>query len=529
MKSRRGAASSTIIIAIILVVVLLAGVILWVAKPWEARSTINTSTTTMKPEYRQLVIGVVASKVALDPAVADDYVSWEILSKVMEGLVKINPRTGAIEPGLAVKWTTPDNGITWVFILRKNATFGDGTPLKAEDVVRSIQRVMVIRGPYSWLVTEFIYNVQAINDSAVLVKLKKPIQDFPVMTSLPIYYIVDPHYPFQNPIYGAIYGGVGPYKIKSITTSVIVLEANPRYYGEKPGAKKLVFKLYDTSSDLRAALENGEVDVAWWGLTQADATKLKSEGYKVVVSDKSAVKILALRITGSSPTHLPEIRKAVAYAIDQNQISNALPGEYDEPLLSVIPSSYVGYTEAFKNYTGTRLNESMGLMKKAGYGEYNLLRLRLIISSSTYGSSDIAIANEIKKSIEATGIAFVDVRDELHEAFIGSLTTGDYDMALLTLYPIYPDPAFYIMLSVYSKANKYIGIGYVNPQADTQIERALSTVDYSLRARIYENLQNTYLSHDVPLIPLVEFPTFAAMKNDISGVGILPNMFLSTP
>ncbi|MCE4622002.1 MAG: ABC transporter substrate-binding protein [Desulfurococcales archaeon] len=528
MPSRGGVAFSNAVIAIVLIVIIIAGIILWITKPWSVEP-VTTTTSTTRPEYSQLTIGVVSSKIVLDPAVADDYVSWEILSKVMEGLVKIDPKTGAIKPGIAERWSTPDNGLTWIFILRKGVKFADGTELKAEDVVRSIQRVMIIRGSYSWLVTEFVYNIQALNDTAVMIKLKKSVQDFPVIASLPVYYIVHPNYPLQNPVPGATYGGVGPYKIDSVTTNQIILSVNPNYYGEQPGTKKLVFKLYPSSSDLRSALENGEIDIAWWGLTQEDAAKLKSEGYNVITSDKTAVKILALKVSGTRPTHLPEVRKAIAYAVDPQAVSNALPGDYDEPVLSVIPSNYIGYTEAYKNYTGKMIDKSKELLRKAGYGEFNLLRLTLIISSSTYGSSDLAIANEIKKDIEETGVAFVEIKDLPHDAFLGAILTGDYDMALITLYPIYPDPAFYIMLSVYSKANKYLGIGYVNPQADTQIELALSTVDYSLRARIYETIQTTYLSHDVPLVPLVEFPTFAAMKSDITGVEILPNMFLSTP
>lgn len=525
MPSRKGVGRTTLLAAIVLIVVIVAGIALWA---WRS-NTAGPAEGTMTPKYSQLVIGVVASKVNLDPAIADDYVSWEILSKVMEGLVKINPETGAIEPGLAVKWTTPDNGVTWIFILRKNAVFDDGTPLKADDVVRSIERVMIIRGTYSWLVTDFIYQVKALNDTAVMIKLKKPVQDFPAMASLPVYYVVSPNYPLQNPVAGAKYGGIGPYKIESVGIDKVVLVANPKYYGGEPGTKKLVFKIYDSSEKLKEALEKGEIDVAWWGLTAGDAVELKSKGFKVISSAKTAVKLLAFHIPGSRPSHLVEVRKAVAYAIDQQDIAKILPGDYDEPLLGVIPSSYLGHTEAFKNYTGMNIQEAKALLKKAGYGEANLLRLTFIVSSTTYGSSDLKIAEEIKKSIEATGIAYVEIKDLTHDAFLGAILSGQYDMALVTLYPIYPDPTFYILLTMYSKANIELGIGYSNPQVDVQIERAMASVDYSLRASIYETIQNTYLANDVPLVPLVQFPTFAAMKGDIQGVGILPNMFLSTP
>src|SRR5262249_38058033 len=51
------------------------------------------------------------------------------------GLTKENAFTGEIEPLIAESWTTSADGLTWTFKLRKDATFNDGSPLTAADVV----------------------------------------------------------------------------------------------------------------------------------------------------------------------------------------------------------------------------------------------------------------------------------------------------------------------------------------------------------------------------------------------------------
>ncbi|MCE4619436.1 MAG: ABC transporter substrate-binding protein [Desulfurococcales archaeon] len=490
---------------------------------------LQATTTSPIPTYKKLVVGVVASKIVLDPAIADDYASWFILSKTMEGLVKINPRTGSIEPGLAVKWYSPDNGKTWIFILRKNLKFADGTPCTAKDVVRSIQRVMMLGGHYSWLVTSFVFDVRAINDTAVKIVLKTPVQDFPAFTSTPVYYVVSPSYPFQNPLPGATFGGVGPYKIKAVTINEVDLVVNNNYYGEKPHAQELIVKIYPSSKALAAALEKGEVDIAWWGLTPDDAQALKSKGYTILESDKSAVSILAINTETGKPTSNKLVREALAYALDQSALASQYDGDYDEPVLSVLPRSYVGYVDAFKAYAGLNQDKARSLLAKAGYNEGNKLHLVLITSTAIYGTGATELANLVKKQLEATGVITVEVKDLTHDAFYGALIQGDYDLALETIYPVYPDPVFYIILTLYSKANYNLGITYTNPQVDNSIERVLASVDYSLRQTIFEKLQQTALAGDIPAIPLVEYPTLAAVKPDVKGVTILPNMLLSTP
>ncbi len=78
----------------------------------------------------------------------------------MGGLMRYKPGTTQLEPYLAESYEIKDNGTVYMFHLRKDPKFADGTPCTAYDVVRSIKRVMRIQGDPSWLVTDFVKDVK---------------------------------------------------------------------------------------------------------------------------------------------------------------------------------------------------------------------------------------------------------------------------------------------------------------------------------------------------------------------------------
>lgn len=98
-----------------------------------------------------------------------------ILYNVLETLVEIDPETGEIVPGLAESWTVSDDGLTYVFTIREGATFSDGTPVTADDVVFSID---TMRGEEAAGARQNdmapVDTATAIDDRTVEVSLERP-------------------------------------------------------------------------------------------------------------------------------------------------------------------------------------------------------------------------------------------------------------------------------------------------------------------------------------------------------------------
>ncbi len=77
---------------------------------------------------------------AINPLTVDDEGGLTMLQQTGEFLVFDDPKTYLVRPMLATSWKTTDNGTTWVFTIRPDVKFSDGTPMTVDDVVYSFQQ-----------------------------------------------------------------------------------------------------------------------------------------------------------------------------------------------------------------------------------------------------------------------------------------------------------------------------------------------------------------------------------------------------
>ncbi len=75
-------------------------------------------------------------------AISTETSSTEILGYVFEGLVETSWLTAEVEPGLAERWESSEDGIVWTFFLRKGVKWADGAPFSADDVIFTFSRII---------------------------------------------------------------------------------------------------------------------------------------------------------------------------------------------------------------------------------------------------------------------------------------------------------------------------------------------------------------------------------------------------
>src|SRR5204863_2529898 len=112
----------------------------------------------------------------LTPLISTDvYASW-IQNMVMESLAVRDPYTLEYVPRLAKRWETSPDGLTMTFHLNENATFSDGHPLTAEDVVFTFDwiRKPDVNAPRDRSYLTTMDTVKAINPITVQFKFKEP-------------------------------------------------------------------------------------------------------------------------------------------------------------------------------------------------------------------------------------------------------------------------------------------------------------------------------------------------------------------
>jgi len=78
----------------------------------------------------------------LDPHIATDTSEFELVRTLMEGLTEIDPASSQPMPGVAERWETSPDGLTWTFHLRADARWSNGEPVTAHDFVFAFRRVL---------------------------------------------------------------------------------------------------------------------------------------------------------------------------------------------------------------------------------------------------------------------------------------------------------------------------------------------------------------------------------------------------
>ena len=87
--------------------------------------------------------------------------------------------TGRLVSALAESYAANDRCDEFTFKLRRNIRFSDGTAFNADVVRRTIDRAVRLQGDSSWLVTDFVRQVEALDERTVRFTLKEPTAFFP--------------------------------------------------------------------------------------------------------------------------------------------------------------------------------------------------------------------------------------------------------------------------------------------------------------------------------------------------------------
>lgn len=516
-----------VLIATILVVIIAVAFIyvLYISAP----PTPTPTETPTAPVYAETInLGVTDKITDLDPSNAYDFFTWEVLTNIMEGLVKYKPGTDQLIPGIAERWEVSSDGTTWTFYLKRNATFCDGKPVKAQDFVRSIKRVMSIQGDPSWLVTEFVEDVVAVDDYTVKFVLMTPASYFLAVVATPPYFAVHPSYPDDQIVSDATWGGAGPYCIKEFKRDeYLVLEANPYYHGDRPKTKMIVIKFYRDATALRLALENGEVDIAWRTLRPQDYVDLAKNPNFVVESIPGTFIRYIIVNTKTAPVSNVLVRRAIAAAINRSELAERVFFNTMTPLYSLVPAGMWSHVDAFKDVygPGPNIDLARSLLTQAGYSESNKLIIELWYTPTHYGDTEADLATLLKNQLEATGLIRVELKSAEWATYVENARNARMMLSLFGWYPDYIDPDNFLTPFLLSTANKWTGSQYANPTMDQLLKDAMVKAEQTERQQLYVQAQRI-LAEEAPFIPLLQGNLMIVHAKNVHGVEIGPPMLL---
>lgn len=262
----------------------------------------------------RFVYGQATGITQLDPNITSLEGEVVMMYLMYSGLTALQP-DGTAAADLATSWSTSDDGLEWTFELRDDATFHDGTPVTAQNVVDTIEYTLDddTASQFSAKIAS-IESAVATDDHTVTFGLSKPHPS--LAEDLSYTRIVDTA---DLSTINTAPNGSGPYTFASfIPDQELVLEANEDYYGEEPALDQIRIVKYADQTAAERALANGEL-TAYFGIPKNSIDSLlKNESLELVQSDDPGG-LAAWEVDVTSPPFDDvRARQALSYATDRD-------------------------------------------------------------------------------------------------------------------------------------------------------------------------------------------------------------------
>lgn len=471
-------------------------------------------------EYGLTATNTLRMKLSSEPPTLDwtkmaDSVSAEIVANTMDGLVQYNltdPELGLL-PALATEWSSKD-GKTWKFKIRKGVKWTDGVELTPQHIVDGFERLLNPKtaAMYSYALYPVVgakdYNqgklqdfskvgISIVDGDTVQFVLSGPKSYFPYLLTHQTTYAVrkdliekfgdrwtDP----QN------VQTLGPYKMKVWDhDKALVLERNEEYWGPKSKITNILYYMIGETSTALNLFDSGKLDVID-EIPSREISKLKTR------KEYHQVGTLSLLYYGFNIEKKPmdnlKVRKAIAHAIDRNQITEML-GTGAQPLSSWVPAGMFGYEPEiglmFDPEKAAQLLDEAGFKDRSKLGKIQL--------SFNTNEDHQRVAENIQAQIKKNLGVEIEVKNEEWKTYLDSLKVNPTTLFRLGWLADYPDPDnFLSLMTSYSENNH---TRWKSTKYDSLIEKGATELEKARRRATYADAQKILLEEDVAAIPLL--------------------------
>jgi peptide/nickel transport system substrate-binding protein len=437
--------------------------------------------------------------------------SAHMMQHIYDGLTRVDAE-GGIQPGLAESWEqlTPE---TVRFYLRQGVKFHNGEELTAVVVKRNIDRMMDPDQPrqaYSFKLTGATavdtYTVDISHAPADPFFVNKISGMGIIASELTAYASSDQL--AKTPI------GTGPFKfVEWVEDDRMVLEANDDYWLGAPEVRRLVFRAIPEALTRLSELLTGGVDlmaaVPFEFIGQVEA----SDVARILSKEAMTNSVVLLRCDQpDSPLANRQVRQAMNYAINVDEIISTLLGGYATRNATVLQASVFGYNPDVQPYPYDP-QKARDLLANAGYPggftiDYDFTPDRIML-----GPGELQLTQLIAAQLKEVGI----------EVNLNTFDSAAYVSRLYktrTIAPIFnfgwkvwydePGTLFYGLFhsdSIYAYAK--------NAALDALIDTARTEFDRDAAEATYKSIQEV-LREEAPALFLWHITDVYALSNRIN-------------
>jgi peptide/nickel transport system substrate-binding protein len=513
----------------------------------------------------RLVVALRGEPKTLNPLIAVDTRSREVIGVMQADLVHINRATQLTEPALAKSWKVSPNGLEYTLVLRQGIKFSDGQPLDADDILFTFRVYLdeSLHGPQRdfLIVGGKPIIVRKLDQQTVVFQLPKTYgvgeRLFDGMPILPRHLLEKPYQEGKLAQMGTLattanqWAGLGPFRLKEyVAGQRLVLERNPYYWktdakgNRLPYLDELVYLFVQNADAQVLKFQSGETDViSQTGAENFTALSRQQHGYTMTDAGPG-LEYYFLFFNLSEPSEKTsaemrqkqkwfrevKFRQAVSAAVDRDAIVRLVYQGHGAPLWGLVAPGNRRWGNEKLPHPPRSLDRARALLKEGGfswssgpYGESTLVdaegkpvEFSIVTSSSNANFSKISAL--IQDDLKQLGMRVQVVPLEFRSLLDRVTQSKEYEACVMGLASYDADPNSDMNVWVSSGGTHFWNPSQAHPatpweaEIDRLMEEQMWAGTFELRKKLYDRAQEI-LAEEQPIIFLASPHILVGAKN----------------
>jgi oligopeptide transport system substrate-binding protein len=497
---------------------------------------------TTEPTGKVLKVHFDVEVASMDPQIATDGTSFEVLAAVTEGLYSIDA-AGTPILAMAENVEKSADGLTYTFKLR-DAKWSNGTAVTAGDFVFAWRRLVdpTVASEYAFIaeiagiknaaaitageVTPDQLGAVAQDDKTLVVTLDVPVPFFESLMAFPSFLPVnEAFFTAAGDSFGTSPETIisnGPFMITAYepAATTISLAKSPTYWdASKVALDGIQYQVIKDSQQAMLSYQNGDLNVATLSGEQVEQFQADPEfhnimaGYLWYISPNQ-------KVAGLENANL---RKALALSYDKTAIAKnilkdgSIVADFAVPTLLATGPDGKDFRETTGTYLATDKAKALEYWKTAqtelGVSE---LKYTMIVEDTESATN---VAQFIQSEIQTTlpGIT-IEIQTMPKKTRVERLQQGDFELGLTRWGPDYADPMTYLDMWTTGSPNNY-GF-WSNADYDAIIESAKKgdlALDLTARWEALKKAE-TMVMDDAVILPVYQKGDAVMIKAGVEGI-----------
>ena len=423
---------------------------------------------------------------SLDPQVATDGTSFEVMANFTDGLTQMDA-DGAAIPAIAESWEVSPDGTVYTFHLRQDANWSNGEPVTADDFIFAWQRAVdpALASEYSYMLSDIgqvknaaaIINgemdkselgVKAIDSKTLEVTLEVPVSYFLSLMYFPTFYPIN-----QAFFEGLADGTFGTSPETTLSNGAFILTSyepaalsfslakNPDYYdADKVQLDGLNYQVIKDSQQAYMSYQNGDLDIV---MLSGDQVEQVDGDPELMVTGAGYLWYLTLNMHDVPALDNQNMRLALSNAVNRASIVDDVVKDGSVATYTAVPPQFAAGPDGSDfSADQTMFSDvcSDDAEKAAAYYEAakaelgtDTFEFELLVEDQTETQNVAAvIKDQVEKALPGVTL---NIKVEPKKQRVADIQDGNYEVCLTRWGPDYADPMTYLNMWITGCDNNY--------------------------------------------------------------------------